>query len=193
MYRHSLYPTLVLAGLVAVTVGFVTIGLPTLFSRAQWAPSQQQKQVKEFLSRSGLADISPGNGQSVYSVGSMITMDIKVSMLNEHISGFTIPIAYDVNRFSFVSAEDVSDQYNVYVRREPKYVVIVGVEKVVGSVANTALDKTPMARLTFRALSPGPGTIQVAKSIQSGYKLKLNNASNKAIEPANSQSIVTIQ
>lgn len=193
MYKHSLYPTLFLALFVAITMGFVTIGLPRLKNYAQWAPSQQQKQVKEFVSKSGLVDIAPTTGEATVGANAQITLDVTVSMLDDHVSGFTIPISYDVGKFQFLSAQDVSDQYDVFVRKEPKYVVIVGIEKAVGSTQLSALDKTPMARLTFRTQSTGHGTFQVARSIQSGYKLKLNNASNEAIEPANGQAIITIQ
>ena len=91
---NKLLPTLFLTVFLAFTLIMVRVGLPTLVNLAQWAPTQQQKQEKDFVSKSGFVDIVPSTGESVYMLGETIDMDVTISMFDDHVSGFTVPISY---------------------------------------------------------------------------------------------------
>lgn len=143
---------------VIIAIGFVFLAYRRLdgLTFAPLGDLIQPTKAPEDVTRTdgGSLRLEYEQGHSVFAVGEDMTVILYANSVGQNVSGYDALLTYDATQLEFVSAESLVDSFNIFTNTDNDPVLVSGVRDF-DNEATFIFDETPVAVLTFRALSEG--------------------------------------
>lgn len=147
---------------IVIAIGFVFLGYRRL-NGLTFAPlgdlvKPTQAPERTSTATDGTLRLEYEQGQSIFAVGDTMTVVLYANSNGENVSGYDALLEFDRTQLQFVDAESLIDSFTIYTNTDNGPVLVAGVRDF-DNDSTFVFDETPVAILTFKALSEGAHTI----------------------------------
>ncbi|MCL4374468.1 cohesin domain-containing protein [Patescibacteria group bacterium] len=190
--NKSLYPLIVLSGIVLLTALVIVVAVGKKFRSSQPASGATATPVAAITSppKIGSMNLAVKGATKEATVGGNVILLLSATAVGYNIAGYDALVTYDPAAFSFVRAKSLLPTYTVFSFDRKNYLSLTATKNL-NDRNKTAMNGTELVELTFKAKKVGHYQFGVAAD-EAKEKTKLVDEMTNILYPAVNQLTVTV-